>query len=286
MTLNVSDELLRVPRGGLGVMAGAQATGGLEFPSNGSLSNENSVRFRFTGAALPPIYGASGAGVTYLWKYRPAQQTGFYTCFFWGNDDGNGSPTTFEWDGGQPNTYYGAHPFPQDATGFDTDHFWEIAVESGDFTGAAVTKAAWYSQAFRAWGANGAAKNHEYYWNLPDTSTALITRTTATTYGNTNPPSPALTWADAPWNPSQERASGILRGWQIYNALLNTSQITTLAACDTDGAVLSAASSLGLSSSLWYLNMNPQDASDISDKSGAGHHPAWRNSNRPTHWSG
>ena len=260
---------------------------GLDFPSNlGSPDNSTSVRFRFTGAALIPIYGTSGNGVTYLWKYRPRQQTGYYTCFFWGNDDGIGNTATFEWDGGQPDTYYGAHPFPADRTGFDTDHEWEIAVENADFTDTEpVVKDVWYSQAFRSWGANGAVKNHEYYWNLPNTTTALVTHATASTWGNQTPPSPALTWGDAPWNPSQERSNGVLRGWQIYNALLNTTQINALGACETDACVLSTASSLGVLSSLWYLNMNPADASDISDKSGNGHHPAWWNSNRPLHWT-
>lgn len=35
----------------------------------------------------------------------------------------------------------------------------------------------------------------------------------------------------------------------------------------------------------WYVNLNPTP-SDISDKSGAGHDPAWLNANRPTLWEG
>jgi len=263
-----------------------QQLSGLDFPSNlGSLDNDASVRFRFTGAALIPIYGTDGAGVTYLWKYRPRQQTGYYTCFFWGNDDGIGNAATFEWDSGFPDTYYGAHPFPEDFTGFDTDHLWEIAVENTDTVDTEpVVKDVWYSQAFRSWGANGAVKNHEYYWNLPDLTTALVTHATASTWGNQTPPSPALTFADAPWNPSAERANGVLRGIQIYNALLTTTQINILEALETDADVLAAVTANSIPG-LWYLNMNPADASDISDKSGAGHEPAWWNANRPTHWT-
>jgi len=258
---------------------------GLAFPSNiPGPNNIASVRFRFSGTALVPIYGTGGAGVTYLWKYRPEQQTGFYTAFFWGNDDGNGSPTTFEWNSGNPDSYYGAHPYPPGG-GFSGSHVWEIAVQNTDVLGAAVTKGQWYSQAFRAWGASGASKQHEFYWNLPNTTTDLVTHTSPGSWGNATPPSPMLTWGDAPWNPSQERASGVLRGWQIYNALLTTGQINALAACETDACVLSEAVTQGVAGALWYLNMNPQDANDISDRSGAGHHPSWWNANRPTHWT-
>jgi len=269
------------------VPASSQALSGLDFPSNiGTPDNDQSVRFKFTGAALLPIYGTSGAGVTYLWKYRPRQQTGYYTCFFWGNDDGIGNAATFEWSGGTGASYYGAHPFPEDFTGFDTDHLWEIAIENTDTVDTElVVKDVWYSQAFRGWGAAGVAKQNEYYWNLPDLTNAKVTHTTvSSTWGDNAPPFPALTFADAPWNPSQERASGVLRGIQIYNALLTTDQINILEACETDAEVLAAISANSIPG-LWYLNMNPADASDISDKSGEGHHPAWWNANRPTHWT-
>src|SRR3990167_8940055 len=263
------------------------ATTGFDFPSNIGIDNNASVRFRFTGAALIPIYGTSGAGVTYLWKYRPRQQTGYYTCFFLGNDDGAGSPDTFTWDSGQGGSYYGAHPFPADGTGFDTNHLWEIAVENTDETDTEpVVKDVWYSQAVRAWGAPGVAKQHEYYWNLPELVTAKVTYTTiSTTWGDSGPPAPALTFADAPWNPSAERASGVMRGWQIYNSLLTTAQINILEAQETDADVLAAIIANSVPG-LWYLNMNPVDVNDISDKSGAGHHPTWWNANRPTHWTG
>jgi hypothetical protein len=268
-----------------------QHIGGLDFPRNGEGNNATSVRFRFTGSALVPIYGRDGKGVTYLWKYRPRQQAGYYTTFFWANDDGGGTLATFLWDNGGADSYYGAHPYPHDGVkplgGVGTKHRWEISIEQNDFVDAddPVVKNVWYSQAFRAWGASGVPKNHQFYWNLSNTTTALVTRTSPSSWGNNMPPSPALTFGDAPWQPSVERLSGVLRGLQIYNALLTTSQIKELAALETDAEVLAKAAKLGLSSALWYLNMNPQDESDISDKSGAGHHPAWWNSKRPTHWA-
>ena len=267
---------------------------GLVFPSNAqSASNATSVRFRFTGAALVPMYGTGGAGVTYLWKYKPIQQAGFYTIMFWANDDGVGTiESTLEWDG-LNGGYYGMHPYPHDGSnplsGSGTQHRWEISIERIDVVDAddPVVKDVWYSQAVRAWGAAGVAKQHEYYWNLPDVTAAnRVTRTTQTaTWGDNPPPFPALTFGDAPWQPSVERASGILRGWQIYNANLTNAQILALGACETDAEVLAEAAVQGVSGSLWYLNMNPADAGDISDKSGNGNNPAWFNANRPTFWS-
>jgi hypothetical protein len=258
---------------------------GLDFATNaGAQSNANSVRFKWTGSALVPIYGTSGNGVTYIWKYRPAQQNGYYSTFFWGNDDGQGNLNTFLWNGGNSNSYYGFHPYPNPPPN-GSAHLWEVSVESNDFTGAAVTKGVWYPQGARIRGANGAVKEHEFYFNLPNTDAAnRIFRTTGTTWGNTMPPSPALTWGDAPWNPSMERGAGVHRGIIIFNAYLPTSEMIQFSACETDAQVLSLASSLGRMGALWYLNMNPTPT-DISDKSGAGHHPAWWNSNRPALYS-
>lgn len=265
-----------------------QTLTGLDFPSNGQVADSNSasVRFKFTGVALIPIFGTNGAGVTYLWKYRPRQQTGFYTAFFWANDDGLGTVAdTFLWNGNAADTYYGPHPYPHDGTNplgsSGTQHRWEIAVEQNDFVDAndPVVKDVWYSQAFRASGAVNAIKNHEFNWSLPVDSTKRVTRISSGTWGNTNPPFPALTFGDAPWQPGKECLSGILRGIQIYDALLTDAQINTLQVLENDTDVLAQAVP-----GLHYLNMNPTP-SDISDKSGNGNNPQWFNANRPTLWT-
>lgn len=259
---------------------------GIEFPSGvGTQSNANSHRFKFTGADLVPIYGAGNDGVTYLFKVQPIQQTGYYTTFFWGNDDGNGNIGTFTWNGGAADSYYGAHPYPPAGSG-GTTHKWEISVETLDPTSSAdVVKDVWYSQALTVDGEIGAVKVHTYYWNLPDVSgDEVVTHTTAASdYGDDAPPSPALTFGDAPWQPALERCSCILRGIQIYDELLNTTQINALEALETDADVLAEAANLGLDDDLWYLNMNPTP-DDISDKSGASHDPAWLNANHGTLW--
>ena len=259
---------------------------GLIFPSNGDVpdTNADSVRFRWVNPHSNglPIYGPSGAGVTYLWRYKPIQQTGYYTTFFWGNDDGAGTVAdTFLWQGGPggaANTYYGFHPYPPGGSS-GTTHQWEISVEQNDFLNGDVVKEVWFKQAAVCWGAAGIAKQHEFYWDLPNVDAGhKVTRTTASaTWGDTNPPSPYLTFGDAPWQPGKECLSGILRGLQIYNTKLTEQEIL-----DEMASPLSTATGVA---SIWYLNLNPTPT-DITDKSGAGHHPSWLNATKlPALWT-
>ena len=74
-----------------------------------------------------------------------------------------------------------------------------------------------------------------------------------------------------------ERLSGLLRGIQIYSSALSINDIFA--------EVTTPLSSSAGKASIWYLNVNPTP-SDISDKSGKGHHPAWVSSSRPGLWSG
>lgn len=266
---------------------------GLGFQSNHQVADDNSasVRFRFTGSALVPIYGTNGAGVTYLLKYRPRHQVGYFTVFFWANDDGLGTVAdTFEWDSVGANTYYGAHPYPHDGVtplgSSGTEHRWEISTESDDFVDVndPVAYDVWHSQALRVRGGVGQNKVHQFNWSLPVDPTKQIIRTSSSsTWGDNQPPFPALTFGDAPWQPGRECASGTLRGLQIYNALLTDQQVDILGACETDAEVLAAVAANSIPG-LFYLNMNPTP-DDISDKSGQGHHPQWFNSNRPVLWT-
>lgn len=259
---------------------------GLDFPGNTSVST---VRFRFANPQSNglPIFGPSGAGVTYIWKAYPRSgQTGYWTSFFWGNDQGNGNFDDFLWvPGGSADTYYGPHPYPPGGAS-GTTHEWEISVEQQDFTNGSVTYDRWHDQAFIAWGAAGVAKQHEYYWDLPNTDAShRVTRTTAsTTWGDTNPPAPYLTIGDAPWNPGEEVYKGILRGFQFHAAKLTLTQANLLKTCQTNAQVLALCAAQSLSAP-WYLNMNPTPT-DISDYSGNGHHPSWVGATRPALWVG
>jgi hypothetical protein len=247
------------------VAVGSGSEFGLDF--QGSASTTGTVRFQFTNPLA--IYPA-----TYIWKVKPRQQNGYYTTFFWGN---NGN---FYWDNGAPNSYYGAHPYPDTQPNGST-HKWEVSVDGGDVVADAngnntsVVYNRWYTQALRVW-SDSAGKHHEFYWDLPDT-TRVIREVIPSRYGNTNPPSPVLVWGDAAWNPSNEVLNGVLRGIQVYSA--------TLSVADVLAEIATPASTSSGASNMWYLNLNPTP-SDISDKSGAGHQPAWVGSERPLLWNG
>jgi hypothetical protein len=256
---------------------------GLDFPRNDEVPDGQTVRFKFVNPHTRglPIYGPGGNGVTYIFKVRPRQQTGYYTTFFWANDDGNGNTATFEWAGsGVADSYYGAHPYPHDGTnplfGGGTTHQWEISVEQADFVNGAVDKDVWYTQVMRVW-ADGTGKHHEFYWDWPSTDPAhLVAHSSATTWGNTPPPAPALTFGDAPWAPGRELCSCILRGIQIYSSLLSLA--------DIHDEIASPQSTVAGRASVWYLNLNPTPT-DITDKSGRGNHPDWVGPLRPGLWS-
>lgn len=244
------------------------AVTGLNFQGNDSTTG--TVRFRFTNPLA--IYPA-----TYIWKLYPRRQAGYYTTFFWANDDDKGTLDTFLWDGGGADSYYGAHPYPNPAPN-GTDHNWEISIEQNDFQNGAVVYDRWYTQALRVWRAADGTKHHEFYWDLPNTdSSHTVVRVSPASWGNKLPPSPTLTWGDAPWSPSNEILNGVLRGIQVYSDVLSLADVLTEA-----GTPLSTAAG---TSSIWYLNLNPTP-SDISDKSGKGHNPSWVGSVRPLLWNG
>jgi hypothetical protein len=260
-----------------GTALAQDAITGLDFPGSDAVST--TMRFKFVNPHTNglPIYGPGGNGVTYIWRAYPRQQAGYYTAFFWGNDDGQGNINTFLWKtvNGIPNyaadTYYGAHPYPRYPN--PLLHDWEIAVEQHDFTNGQVVYDRWYTQAFRAWADANGNKHHEFYWDLPNTDAShMVTRVSHPSWGNTNPPAPALTWGDAPWAPGNEVWNGVLRGIQIYTSLLSLSDMLSEASVP-----LSTAAG---KNTVWYLNMNPTP-SDISDKSGRGHNPMWVGSARP-----
>jgi hypothetical protein len=242
---------------------------GLDFPGNAGVTN--TMRFRFLNPL--PIYPA-----TYIWRAYPRRQAGYYTTFFWGNDDGQNNLNTFLWlPGGGADSYYGAHPYPNPAPS-GTNHDWEIAVEQNDFVNGRVVYDRWYTQALVVWADANGNKHHEFYWDLPNTDAGhRVVRVSDPSWGNRRPPVPALTWGDAPWAPGQEVFNGVLRGIQIYSANLSIEDILAEA-----NAPLSTAAG---AANVWYLNLNPRP-DDISDKSGRGHNPGWVGSERPRLWTG
>jgi hypothetical protein len=245
---------------------GPQARG-LDFP--GSAGVRRTMRFRFLDPL--PMYPA-----TYLWRALPRRQPGYYTAFFWGNDDGKGTLDTFLWAPGRvADSYYGAHPYP-DARPLGDTHQWEISIEQEDTVNGAVDHGRWHTQAFTAW-ADLLGKHHEFHWDLPLRDTCrMVEHRADRSWGDRRPPVPALTWGDAPWAPGKEVWSGVLRGLQIYSARLSAEEI---------GAELERPLSTPEGArSIWYLNLDPVPG-DIADRSGRNHHPEWVGDERPGLWT-
>ena len=254
----------------------ARSITGLDFP--GSAGVKATMRFKFTNPHNNglPIYGVGGRGVTYIWRAYPRQQDGYYTAFFWGNDDGQNNLNTFRWKSINGNstreadTYYGTHPYPRRSN--RSLHDWEISVEEEDYVNGQVVYDRWYTQALRVWSVAN-RKFHEFYWDLPNTDPRhLVSHVSPGSWGTINPPAPALTWGDAPWAPGKEVWKGILRGIQIYSGLLSVTNILREAS--------NPLSTSAGTNNIWYLNTNPTP-SDISDKSGRGQNPVWVGNERP-----
>ena len=144
-----------------------------------------------------------------------------------------------------------------------------------------MVKDQWYSQALRVTPNGDGTKTLTFYTALPSTAAGdVIEWTVGSGYGNTNPPAPALTFGDSPWyaDYQHERLSGVLRGIKIFNRSLSESDTLAEAASDA------LATSQG-TANIWYMNINPTP-SDISDKSGKGHHPTWADpNNKATLWT-
>jgi hypothetical protein len=266
-----SDEWVRRRIGG--PVAGTPADTGLEWSGNESTTFERMLLWSSPFA----IYDA-----TYMFKVYPRKKTTgsnprYYTTFFWGN---NG---TFTWDSGAANTYYGGHPFPVTAPLGPGQ--WEISTNSNDYTtGVEVVWDRWFTQVFRAWRESATLTHHEFIWDYDDwlaNGTSILTRTNNDVgWADTNPPAPAIFVGQGPnvggvsWGgyAGFEEYKGIIRGMQFYDALL------------TMGNVASELASPGSVRSPWYLNVNPKPT-DITDKSGNGHHPSWIGADRPALWT-
>ncbi len=253
---------------------GASETG-LDFPGSAAVSS--TMRFKFADPQKNglPLYGPDGEGVTYIWRAYPRRQAGYYTAFFWGNDDGKGALDTFLWtEDGDADSYYGAHPYPQPRP-HGRNHKWEISIERHDYLNGDVEYDRWHVQAFRAW-TGWFGNYHEFYWDLPHTDEAhRVVHRSPRSWGDREPPQPALTWGDAPWAPGNEVWNGVLRGIQIYSTKLSMEDIAQ--------EIEKPLSTEAGARSIWYLNLDPTPE-DIADKSGRGNHPVWIGDERADLW--
>ena len=119
-----------------------------------------------------------------------------------------------------------------------------------------------------------------FYTALPSTAPEDVIEYTVTAegYGETTPPTPALTFGDSPWARGEERLSGVLRGIKIFNNALSEADIVAESAADVLVTPAGQAN-------VWYMNTNPTP-DDISDKSGNGRNPVWAGPERPGLWTG
>jgi hypothetical protein len=261
---------------------------GILAPTNNN-TGPGPTLFAFTGSALIPF-----APATYIFNVYFNQEAGYYTTFFYDRNDWNGDYGNAV----QANSYFGCHPYPYTtgvgATGASgTDHHWEVSAEGTDTpitlggvdsngNSTLVTTGQWFRQAVRVTLVGGKPLI-EFFWDIGTGMTRLISKQfdgVANTGSN-----PGLAFLATPWTAPQtfstiETMDGILRNLQQYPSALSNANIQAASACNYDSQI----AALGLGA--WYYNANPKPT-DITDKSGNAHHPAWVDSRYTgTLWTG
>lgn len=257
---------------------------GLRFPGNQDAPAATAVALTFDDPHLNglPIWGPSNAGVTYIWEveFRNPSHIGYFTTFFWGNKG------SFLWDSGSPNTYYGAHPYPEVDGSTGKRHNWEISIEGGDRVNTIaggprlLVPGKRWRQALRV---DGSTKECRFYIDLPNVGdNDIITYTPAAGYGNTNPPTPAVYFGDAPWSPGNERLNGTLGPVKIIATLLSESD-TIAESNDMTRLVTSNAQSNN-----WWSKKSFDTVDSLTDDYGSGRSFAWETASKATRvlWSG
>ncbi len=204
---------------------------------------------------------------TYIFRVKYNSHNYYYTNFFYSNG--------FNGDFVDDDGYYGCHPYPGGGGGAPTgSRVWEVSAAFHDEQAGTVAYNTWYTQAVVVDGTS-ARPRITYYYDLGG-GTSNVTYTYPSDWAQSG--SPVLIFGDNPWtNTSSEAMDGTLRGLQIYSANLSLSDAQLEAANSSSNTPVTAA---GIAN-VWYMNQNPTP-SDITDKSGQGHHPSWLTANRPT----
>ena len=267
---------------------------GLDQPGNGN-NNGSNIAIVFSGANLPPR-----TSLTALWKANLRQQTGFYNEFVISHNNGSFAGDFFE-------VMMNAHPcdgtfdsngqrlVPTSSAG--TVHYYALSglgaqdqiaspAALGTQVATLAVKGIWVSRMFTVEVVNlsGTPTARHTFW--PDLSApdVFIQRDVAVSAIAAAGATPAAYWGASDWTPSgtgnNETFNALVRGYKLFNAPLNVTDGQAESDSPSDAGVTPA----GIAS-LWYSNQNPTPT-DITDKSGKGHNPAWRNANRPTLWAG
>lgn len=229
----------------------------------------NILRFPSNETDAPGLIYTAGdllafSDATYIWEVTPAQQTGYYTTFFWGN---NGS---FQ----AGNRYAGFHPYPVE--GNTTVHNWEISARGNDYVtddnanDTTVVKGVKYLQAARIITTGG---NYElkFYWDLPSTS-KVITYTFATSEYAGDPSNPCFIIGRAPWATSTENLAGDLGRWKIFSTGLSQANILL------EAATLSSLVTAPGIANIWWGKTNWASVDDLTCNFGTGRPLSWVNS--------
>lgn len=278
----------------------------LDFPGN--LTAGSDIRLLWDGASLLPRIAH-----TAIWRARYKPQVGFYALSWHSTNTG-----TFD------SAYaYGAHPYPTDGTydgsgyttggtgGAGTEQYMELAaagagldkiaipmeppflVNDPDVPSSPAQAATWLVQARTSELINaGANIRHRVWPDLESAPNDYIERVIATGDLGGAGSTPAFYFGASDWRSGQggggagtndETPCCLLRGMRLFNAALALADMQAEMAAigtNTPGSAAGGAA-------LWYINDNPAP-SDVTDKSGAGHHPRWPdgNSNRPALWTG
>ena len=259
------------------------------FPSN--LQSQSDLRVVWTGANFLPRNPH-----TAIWHVKHNQQNGYYAVAWHSQYNGAFLPGNDEWG-------FGTHPFPSDGS-YDSEgantfpgpypsesqHFFEIADSGNDYLSSPSSDGTqanlelqpdvWYVQA-RTSEIIGSYVHMTYWPDLINNPTFKIHRQKLTSALGSTPTSPAFYFGASDWTnqggtTSDEALSGYLRGIKLFDDVLDISDIITEATAETNVPQTTAGAA-----SVWYTNINPT-ATDISDKSGAGHDPIFDNANRPT----
>ncbi|HKP96481.1 MAG TPA: hypothetical protein VJ385_12055 [Fibrobacteria bacterium] len=266
----------------------------MNYPGNGTPGGD--IGLDWKGPNIP-----SRINHTILWQWVGRDQNGFFAVAWHANNDGT-------WHGYSQPEYspmyeFGTHPFPYRAeAGISSDgqatypsdyksgniQYMEIAglIAAGrDFLASPGPGSAYrfvpghvYKQARTCrvivGGPNNGKLEHLFYVDLPDTTKVI--RQVAPS-GWPTPNAPVFRFGASPWtgngSSNSETPNGILRAFKMFPAL-STADMLAESASDQVNTPATA-------NPPWYINVNPTPT-DVSDKSGAGHHPVWANSNRPS----
>lgn len=254
--------------------------GNLETGSNVQL------QWRSVDGAMPP----HKTSLVLAWEFyrQPPPGTEFYAR--WWDLPNDTHPI-----GGMPAGYrfVGYHPFPSTP---NTNHVFEIAgLPSNDVVTLegggqmAVVKGQWYATAhFKEIINSGATLRHVYHPDLIGNPNARIVVDVAMSLVDAATISdPVLRLGGGNWTASggdtlnSEAINGLVRGIRMFDTSGTGTPTPAQMQAEAQAAWINGPSTLG---GVWYINDNPTPT-DVADKSGQGHNPAWRTTPRPALWA-